>query len=166
MIFSTSDTILVQRFLEIQQNQCFALYQRRRLCDEVFSTLADEFCDFGAVFSTALKERNQAISYKKHGGMSAYRKELLLFWRWIFKEKTEEMWSWLFFTTWISWILNFMIRFNNAVNSALAILAALDLNLVANLGLRKHSPSFICTTAACNSKLMSCLGLAFEDGGQ
>jgi len=35
----------------------------------------------------------------------------------------------------------------------LAILAALDSNLVANLGLRKYSPSFICTTAACKSKL-------------
>jgi len=40
--------------------------------------------------------------------------------------------------------LNFIIRFNNAVTSILAILAALDLNLVANLGLRKYSPSFIC----------------------
>jgi len=34
-----------------------------------------------------------------------------------------------------------------------AILAALDSNLVANLGLRKYSPSFICTSAACNSRL-------------
>ena len=51
------------------------------------------------------------------------------------------------------------IKFNNAFTSTLAILAALDSNLVANLGLRKHSPSFICTSA----KLMSCLGLAFED---
>jgi len=32
-------------------------------------------------------------------------------------------------------------------------LAALDSNVVANLGLRKYSPSFICTSAACNSRL-------------
>ena len=75
---------------------------------------------------------------------------VLIFWRWIFKEKTEEILSWLFFTTWISWILNFIIKFNNAFTSTLA---ALDLNLVANLGLRKYSPSFICTSAACSSRL-------------
>ena len=68
-----------QRFLGIQQNQCSALFQRRRLCDDVFSTLADEFVGFGAVFGTALKERNQTIGYKKHGGISAYRKAFLLF---------------------------------------------------------------------------------------
>jgi len=28
-------------------------------------------------------------------GISAYRKAFLLFWRWVFKEKTEEIWSWL-----------------------------------------------------------------------
>jgi len=48
-----------------------------------------------------------------HSGISAYRKAFLIFWRWIFKEKTEEIWSSLFFTTWISWILNFIIKFNN-----------------------------------------------------
>jgi len=79
IIFGTSDTILVQRFLGIQQNQCFALFQRRRLCDVVCSTLADEFGGFGAVFSTALKEMNQAFGYKKHGGVSAYREAFLLF---------------------------------------------------------------------------------------
>jgi len=42
-------------------------------------------------------------------------------------------------------MLNFIIRFNDAVTSKLAIMAALDLNLVANLGLRKHSLSFICS---------------------
>ena len=52
-----------------------------------------------------------------------------------------------------SWILNFIIYFNNAFTRTLAILAALDSNLVANLGLRKYSPSFICTSAACNSTL-------------
>jgi len=31
-------------------------------------------------------------------------------------------------------------------------LAALDSNLVAKLGLRKYSPSFICTSTACNSR--------------
>jgi len=77
-IFVTSDTILTQRFLGIQQNQCFALFQRRWLCDDVFITLDDEFGDFGAVFSTALKERNQIIGYKKHGGISACRKAFLL----------------------------------------------------------------------------------------
>jgi len=146
IIFGTSDTILAQRFLGIQQNQCFALFQRRRLCDDVFSTLADKFGGFGALFGTALEERNQTIGYKKHGGISAYRKAVLLFWRRFFKEKTEEVWSWLFFTTWFSWILNFIIKFNNAFTSTLAILAALDSNLVANLGLRKYSPSFICTS--------------------
>ena len=78
-IFCTSDTILAQRFLGIQQNQCFALFQRHRLCHDVFSTLADEFGDFGAVFGTALKERNQTIDCKKHGGISAYGKAFLLF---------------------------------------------------------------------------------------
>ena len=73
---------------------------------------------------------------------------VLLFWRWLFKEKTEEIWSWLFFTTWFSWILNFIIKFSNALTSTLAILAALDSNLVANLGLRKYSPSFIDTSLA------------------
>ena len=146
MIFGTSDTICAQRFLGIQQNQCFAVFQWRRLCNDVFNTLADEFGDFGAVFGKALKERNQTIGYKKHGGVSAYRKAFLIFWRWIFKEKTEEIWSWLFFTTWFSWILNFIIKFNNVFTSTLAILAALDSNLVANLGLRKYSPSFICTS--------------------
>jgi len=151
--FGTSDTILAQHFLGIQQNQRFAIFQRRRLCDDVFSTIADEFGDFGAVFGTALKERNQTIGYKKHDGISAYRKAFLLFWLWIFKEKTEEIWSWLFFTTWFSWILNFIMKFNKAFTSTLAILAALDSNLVTNLGLRKCSPSFICTSVACNSRL-------------
>jgi len=45
----------------------------------VFSRLAAEFGEFGAVFATALKERNQTIRYKKQGGMSAYRKAFLLF---------------------------------------------------------------------------------------
>jgi len=81
IIFGTSDTILTQRFLGIQQNQCFAFFQRHRLCDDVFSALADEFGDFGAVFATALKERNQTIGYKKHGGISVYRKAFLTFWR-------------------------------------------------------------------------------------
>jgi len=79
IIFGTSDTILSQRFLGIQQNQCFAFFQRRRLCDDVFSTLADEIGGFGAVFGTALKERHQPIGYKKHGGISAYSKAFLLF---------------------------------------------------------------------------------------
>jgi len=39
-------------------------------------------------------------------------------------------------------VLNFIIKFNNAFTSTLAILAALDSNLVANLGLRKYSPWF------------------------
>ena len=142
IIFGTPDTILAQRFLGIQQKQCFALFQRRRLCDDVFSTLADEFGDFRAVCGTALKERSQTIGYKKYGCISAYRKAFL-FWRWIFKEKTEEIWSWLFFTTWFSWILNFIIKFNSAFPSTLA---TLDSNLVANLGLRKYSPLFICTS--------------------
>jgi len=142
-----------QRFLEIQQNQCFAACQRHHLCDDVFSTLANEFGDFGAVIRTALKERNQTIGCKKHGGISAYRKAFLIFWRLIFKEKTEEIWPWLFFTTWISLILNFIIKFNNVFASTLAILAALDSNLVANLGLRKYRPSFICTSSACNCRL-------------
>jgi len=83
VIFSTSDIILAQCFLGIQQNQCFALFQRRRLCDDVFSTLADEFGDFGlrqivvaktaaprstrSAFNTALNEGNQAIGHKKQG---------------------------------------------------------------------------------------------------
>jgi len=79
IIFGTPDTILAQRFLGIQQNQRFALLQGRRICDDVFSTLADEFGNFGAVFGTPLKERNQTIGYKKHGGVSAYRKAFLLF---------------------------------------------------------------------------------------
>jgi len=79
IIFGSNDTILAQRFLGIKQNQCFALFQRRRLCHDFFSTLADEFGDFGAVFGTALKERNQTIGYKKHGVISAYRKAFLLF---------------------------------------------------------------------------------------
>jgi len=70
---------LAQRFPGIQQNQCFALFQRRRLCYDVFSTLADEFSDFGAVIGTALKERNQTFGCKKHGGVSAYRKAFLIF---------------------------------------------------------------------------------------
>jgi len=49
--------------------------------------------------------------------------------------------------------IKFIIKFNNAFTSTLAILAALDSNLVANLGLRKCSPSFICTSAACNCRL-------------
>jgi len=104
----------------------FPSFQRRRSCDDVFSTFVDEFGDFGAVFGTALKERNQTIGYKKHGGISAYLKAFLIFWRWIFKEKTEEILSWLIFTTWISCILNFIIKFNNAFTSTLAILVALD----------------------------------------
>jgi len=61
IIFSTSDTILAQRFLGIQQNQCFVLFQQRRLCDDVFSTLADEFGYFGAVFGTAIKKPNNWV---------------------------------------------------------------------------------------------------------
>ena len=96
------------------------------------------------------KGKKPTICYKKCGGISAYRKAFLLFWRWIFEEKTKEIWSRLFFTTWFSWIMNFIIKFNNAFTSTLA---NLDSNLVANLGLRKRSPSFICTSAACNSRL-------------
>jgi len=70
---------LAQRFLRIQQNQRFALFQRRRLCDDVFSTFAYEFGDFGDVFGTALKERNQTIGYKKHGGITAFRKAFLMY---------------------------------------------------------------------------------------
>jgi len=70
---------LAQRFLGIHQNQYFVVFQRRGLCDDIFRTLADEFGDFGAVFGTALKERNQTSGYKKHGGISAYRKAFLLF---------------------------------------------------------------------------------------
>jgi len=77
--FRTSDTILAQHFLGIQQNQCFAVFRRRSLCDDVFGTLADEYGDFRAVISIALKERYQTIGYKKHGGISAYRKAFLLF---------------------------------------------------------------------------------------
>jgi len=77
--FCVSDTILAQPFLGIQQNQCFAVFQRHRLCNDVFSTLADEPGDFGAAFGTALKERNQKIGYKKHGGICAYRKAYLIF---------------------------------------------------------------------------------------
>jgi len=139
-IFGTSNTILAQRFLGIHQNQCFTLFQRRRLCDDVFCTLADEFGDFGAVFGTPLKERNQTIGYKKHGGISAYRKAFLLFCGWIFEEKTEEVWSWLIFTTWLSWILNFTFKFNNAFTSTLAIMATLHSNLVASLGAAKTQP--------------------------
>jgi len=49
--------------------------------------------------------------------------------------------------------IEFIIKFNNAFTSTLAILAALDSNPVANLGLRKYSPAFICTSAACNCGL-------------
>jgi len=62
IIFGPSDTILGQRFLGIQQNQCFALFQRRRLCDEVISTLADEFGNFGAVFGTALRKEIKQLA--------------------------------------------------------------------------------------------------------
>ena len=134
-----------------KKKQCFAHFQRCRLCDDVFNILADEFGDFGAVFGTALKERNETIGYKKHGAITTYRKAFSIIWRWI-KKKTEEIWSSLLFTSWFSWLLNFL-KFNNAFTSALAILAALDSNLVANLGLRKYIPSFICTSVACNSRL-------------
>jgi len=43
-----------------------------------------------------------------------------------------------------------IFKFNNAFTSTLAILAALDSNLVANFELWKYSPSFICTSAAWN----------------
>ena len=49
--------------------------------------------------------------------------------------------------------IEFYNKFNNAFTSTLAILAALDSNLVAKLRLWKYSPSFICTSAACNSRL-------------
>ena len=49
--------------------------------------------------------------------------------------------------------IEFYNKFTSAFTSTLAILAALDSNLVANLGLRKYSPSFICTSAACNCRL-------------
>jgi len=79
IIFGTPDTILAQSFLGIQRNQRFARFQRRRLCDDVFCALADELGDFGAVFGTALKERNQEIGYKKHGAISTYRKRVCYF---------------------------------------------------------------------------------------
>jgi len=82
---------LAQCFLRIQQNQRFAVFQRRGLCDDVFSTLADEFGDFGAVFGTVLKERNQTIGYKKHGGIYAYRKGFFVILTMTFNEKTEEL---------------------------------------------------------------------------
>jgi len=77
--FSVLPTISAQRFLGIQQNQCFASCQRHHICDDVFSTFADEFGNFGAVIRTALKERNQTIGCKKHGGISAYSKAFLIF---------------------------------------------------------------------------------------
>jgi len=49
--------------------------------------------------------------------------------------------------------IEFYKKVNNAFFSTLAILATLDSNLVAPLGLRKYSPSFICISAACNSRL-------------
>jgi len=52
--------------------------QQHHSCDDVFSTLADEFGDFRAVIRTALKERNQTIGCIKHGGISAYRKVFLI----------------------------------------------------------------------------------------
>jgi len=91
-------------------NPMFRSFPTTSLMRWRFSTLGDEFGDFGAVFSTALKERNQTIGDKKHGGISAYRNAFSLFWRWIFKEKMEEIRSSLFFTTWFSWILNFIIK--------------------------------------------------------
>jgi len=54
-----------QRFCKNDSDSCFAVFQQLRLCDDVFSTHVDEFGDFGAVFGTALKERNQTIGYKK-----------------------------------------------------------------------------------------------------
>jgi len=69
---------LAQRF-RIQQNQCFAHFQQRRLCDDVFSTLADEFGDFGAVFAIALKEKNQTIGYKKRSSISALSQRFFYF---------------------------------------------------------------------------------------
>jgi len=62
--FGTSDTISPQRFLGIQQNQCFAACQRHHAM--TFSAhLPIEFGDFGAVIRTALKERNQTIGCQK-----------------------------------------------------------------------------------------------------
>jgi len=96
----------------------FCSFPTLSLMRYVFNTLADEFGGFKAVFGTALKERNQAIGSKKHDSISAYHKAFLLLWGWIFKEKTEKVSSWLVFTAWISWILNFMIKFNNAATSS------------------------------------------------
>ena len=156
---------MAQRFLGIQRNQCFALFQRRRLCNDVFSTLADEFDDFGAVFGTALKERNQTIGYMKYGGISAYRKAFLLFWRWIFKEKTKEIWSWLFFTTWFSWIMNFIIKFNNAFTSILVIFGRYGFKSGRQSRAAKIQPFVYLHQCSLQQypKLMICLGLAFED---
>jgi len=56
------------------------------------------------------------------------------------------------FATCFPWVLSSIIEFNNAFTSTLAILAALDSNLVANLGLRKYSPSFICTSVEQNGE--------------
>jgi len=42
----------------------FAVFQRRRLCDDVFSTLAYEFGDFGAVFGTALRKETKHLATK------------------------------------------------------------------------------------------------------
>ena len=123
-------------------------------CDDLFSTLAHWIWRFRGCHPNSPKRKKPNNWLPKNGGISAYRKAFLIFWRWIFKEKTEEIWSWLFFTTWISWILNFIIKFNNAFTSTLSILAALDSNVVANLGLWKYSPSFICTSAACNCRLI------------
>jgi len=98
-------------------------------------------------------EETKQLAAKNMAVYPPITKRFCYFWRWIFKEKTEEIRSWLFFTTWFSWISNFIIKFNNGFTSTLAILAALDSNLVANLGLRKYNPSFICTSAACNNRL-------------
>ena len=64
---------MAQRFLGIQKNNVSLISN-----DDVFNILADEFGDFGTVFGTALKERNQTIGYKKHGSISAYRKAFLI----------------------------------------------------------------------------------------
>jgi len=82
---------LAQRFLGMQQNQCFAVFQRRRLCDDVFSALADEFGDFGAVFDTALKERNQKLDAKNMVVYPLIAKRFGYFDDEFVKKKTEEM---------------------------------------------------------------------------
>ena len=108
---------MAQRFLGIQKNNVSLISNAAAYAMTFSAHLPMNLAISGLSSAQPKRKETKQLATKKQGGISAYRKAFLIIWRWIFKEKTEEIWSSLFFTTRLSWMLNFIITFNNVFTS-------------------------------------------------